>query len=88
MTLALIEMCPGYVQNCFSYAPNACVCKLIFVHASEHVQECICAHAEQYWNFICMCMPIVLSASYILYTSDLCTCKAVGKVYSSFHVQV
>ena len=62
MTLALMGMCPGYVQNCFSYVPSACVCKLVFVHVSEHVHEYICAHAEQYWHFICMCMPIVLIA--------------------------
>ena len=62
MTLALMEMCPGYVQNCFSCAPSACVCKLVFVHAPGHVHENICAHAEQYWNFNCMCMPIVLIA--------------------------
>ena len=45
MTLVLMEMCPGYVQNCFSYASSACVCKLVFVHASEHEHEYICAHA-------------------------------------------
>ena len=63
MTLALIEMCPG-MFTCFSYAPSACVCKLVFVHTFEHVHEHICAHAI--YNFahtICRSMRLSLSTN-------------------------
>ena len=61
MTLALMEICPGYVHIFFICTEciglQTGIQKILYTHLSMY----ICAHAEQYWNFI-LCMPIVLIA--------------------------
>ena len=46
MTLALMAMCPGYIQNCFQ----------VHVFVNLYLYMClsmyISAHAEQYWHLI------------------------------------
>ena len=60
MTLALREMCPGYVHMFFICTECMCLQTGICTHF-EYVHEYICAHAEQYWHFV-LCMSTVLIA--------------------------
>ena len=46
-------------------------------------------HSYQFLKKYCKkFLAIMLCTKYLLYTSDLCTCEAVGKGYNSFHVQL